>query len=162
MSGTNLDITERKEMETSLSMALNRSEVLLQTTPTAIALVSKREIRRCNPAMERLFGAAPGTLYGRSTRTLFASDADWNAADEKARQAITKGDTFSEQLEFVRADGERFWAMVAARELEPGSAEMHLHRCDGATKSLASAGARQGIRRRRQPVEEQLPRHHES
>ncbi len=124
MSGTNLDITERKEMETSLSMALNRSEVLLQTTPTAIALVRKREIRRCNPAMERLFGAAPGTLYGRSTRTLFASEADWNAADEKARQAITKGDTFSEQLEFVRADGERFWAMVAARELEPGSAEM--------------------------------------
>ena len=124
MSGTNLDITERKEMETSLGVALNRSEVLLQTTPTAIAVISDDVIRRCNPAMERLFGAAPGALYGQSTQTLFPSEDEWNTAGEKSRLAITQGETFSEQFEFVRADGEHFWAVVAARELEPGSPEI--------------------------------------
>ena len=124
MSGTNLDITERKEMEDTLRTALSRSEVLLQTTPTAIALVRDHIIRRCNPAMERLFGAAPGALVGCSTRVLFPEKEDWVAAIEKSRDAIERGDTVSEQFEFARAGGDRFWAMVAARQLEPGSPEI--------------------------------------
>ena len=124
MSGTNLDITERKEMENTLRTALSRSEVLLQTTPTAIALVRDHIIRRCNPAMERLFGAAPGALVGCSTRVLFPQKDDWVAAIEKSRDAIERGDTVNEQFEFARAGGEKFWAMVAARQLEPGSPEI--------------------------------------
>jgi PAS domain-containing protein len=64
-------------MEESLRQALNRSEVMLQTSPTAIALVANDVILRCNPAMDRLFGAEPGALIGRSTRVLFNSKEAW-------------------------------------------------------------------------------------
>ncbi len=124
MSGTNLDITERREMESSLRLALSRSEVLLQTTPTAIALVRNRMFVRCNPAMERLFGAEAGALFNRSTDVLYPSIEDWLEAEEKYRETLARGETFSEQLEFMRQNGERFWAVVAARELEPGSPEV--------------------------------------
>ena len=124
MSGTNLDITERREMESSLRLALSRSEVLLQTTPTAIALVRNRIFVRCNPAMERLFGAEPGALVNRSTDVLYPSIEDWLEAEEKAREALGHGEIFNEQIEFVRQNGERFWAVVAARELEAGAAEV--------------------------------------
>ena len=124
MSGTNLDITERKAMEDSLRLALNRSEVLLQTTPTAIALVRDRVIVRCNPAMERLFGAEPAALVGCSTRVLFATDDEWQAASEKSYAPIAHGETYTGEFEFTRSSGERFWALTAGRQIEPGSPEM--------------------------------------
>jgi PAS domain-containing protein len=93
ISGTHLDITERKSMETSLHQALRQSETLLETTPTAIAVIRDRVILRCNPAMERLFGAHPGELLGRSTRVLFPSDADWEATGKQVYEPIARGET---------------------------------------------------------------------
>jgi PAS domain S-box-containing protein len=121
MSGTNLDITGRKSMETSLHQALRQSETLLETTPTAIAVILDRVILRCNPAMECLFGAKPGELLGRSTRVLFPNDADFEAAGKKVYETIARGETFSGELELVRQNGEHFWVVAAGRSIEPGS-----------------------------------------
>jgi PAS domain S-box-containing protein len=137
-------------METSLRVALNRSEVLLQTTPTAIALVRDRVIVRCNPAMERLFGAGPGALVGCSTRVLFATDKEWHAAGEKFYPPVTHGEIYTGEFEFIRSGGERFWAVTAGRQIEPGSPEMlfaytdvtaqqNLARALGTARELADA-----------------------
>jgi PAS domain S-box-containing protein len=129
--GVGSDITERKVAEAELrlakehlELALGRSEVLLQTTPTAIALVRDRAFVRCNPAMERLFGAEPGTLVGRDTAVLYADIEDWLHTEELVRETLARGEIFSEQIEFVRHGGERFTALAAARELEAGSSEV--------------------------------------
>jgi PAS domain S-box-containing protein len=124
MSGTNLDINGRKSMETSLHQALRQSETLLETTPTAIAVMIDRVILRCNPAMERLFGTKPGELLGQSTRVLFPSEADWEATGKKVYESIARGETFSGELELVRQNGEHFWVVAAGRSIEPGSPEV--------------------------------------
>ena len=153
MCGTNLDITGRKEMETSMRLALNRSEVLLQTTPTAIALVCDRVIVRCNPAMDRLFGAEPGALVGCSTRVLFPGDEEWRNAGERYIGPVTHGEIYTDEFEFIRANGERFGAVTAGRQIEPGSPEMlftytdvtvqrNLARALAAARELADAASK--------------------
>lgn len=122
--GVGSDITERKAMETSLRLALNRSEVILQTTPTAIALVRDRVIMRCNPAMERLFGAEPGALVGSSTRVLFATDEEWRTFGEKYNAPVSRGEIYTDEFELIRFSGEAFWAVVAGRQIEPGLPEL--------------------------------------
>ena len=122
--GVGSDITERKAMELSLRRALRRSEVLLETTPTATALVRDYCFVHCNPAMDRLFGDKPGALIGRKTDVLYPAVEDWLAAEDSIREAIANNQTFSEQLEFLRCNGERFWAVVAARRLEAGSPDV--------------------------------------
>ena len=115
--GVGADVTERRTMETSLRRALKRSEVLLETTPTATALVRDYCFVHCNPAMDRLFGYPPGALLGRKTDVLYAGVEDWLQAEDSVSNAIANSTTFSEQVEFVRANGEHFWAVAAALAL---------------------------------------------
>ncbi len=122
--GIGADVTERRTMETSLRRALERSEVLLETTPTATALVRDYCFVHCNPAMDRLFGYATGELLGRKTDVLYAGVEDWLQAEESVSNAIANSTTFSEQVEFVRANGEHFWAVAAARPLEQGTSDV--------------------------------------
>ncbi len=122
--GVGSDITERQIMELSLRSALRRSEVLLETTPTATALVRDFRFIQTNPAMDRLFGDEPGALIGRKTDVLYTSVEDWLQAEDRVRDAISNGQTFSDQLEFLRSNGEHFWAVVAAQPLEPGSSDV--------------------------------------
>ena len=152
MSGTNLDITGRKSMETSLHQALRQSETLLETTPTAIAVILDRVILRCNPSMERLFGAKPGGLLGQSTRVLFPSDADWEEAGKQVYEVIARGETFSGELELVRQNGEHFWVVAAGRSIEPSpqvlfaytdvTTQQNLARALAAAKEAADAANR--------------------
>ena len=124
MSGTNLDITERKNLEASMRMALSETEALLETSPTALAVLRDRVILRCNRAMEQLFGVPSGGLVGQSTRVLFPDDEAWQRAGSEAYSVVGHNETFRAERELVRADGSHFWAVVAGRRVGGGASDV--------------------------------------
>lgn len=124
MTGTNLDITRRKSMEESLRQALEQSDTLLETTPTAIAVVHDGVINRCNAAMNRMFGFSSQPV--RPMAALFPSTAAWAHAKERIDAALSDKQSFNGELELKRSDGTRFWVVAAARPVQAGAAEILL------------------------------------
>ena len=123
VSGTNLDITERKSMESSLRYALEQSQAVFESAPSALAVVAEGIIHRCNPAMEQMFGVTPGGLTGQPIRSLYGSDAEWSAVSAQAMSAWSRGEIYKTEFEFVRVGGARFWALVAAKKITQESSE---------------------------------------
>ncbi len=115
--GIGRDVTERKLMEASLRHALEQSQTVFESAPSALAVVSDDVIQRCNPAMEQMFGVARGGLAGKPVRALYGSDADWSSVTERAMDAWSRDEIFKSEFEFFRAGGERFWALVAAKKI---------------------------------------------
>ena len=124
LSGINFDITDSKNLETSMRMALSEAEALLETSPTAMAVVRGRVISRCNSAMEQLFGAPSGGLTGKSTRVLFPDEEAWLRAGSEAYSVVSQSETFRAERELVRADGTHFWAVVARRRIDSDASEV--------------------------------------
>ena len=121
--GIGRDVTERKLMETSLRHALEQSQTVFESAPSALAVVANGVIRRCNPAMEQMFGVPPGGLTGQPARALYGSDADWSSVTERAMDAWSRDEVFKAEFEFARANGERFWALVAAKKISRDTPE---------------------------------------
>ncbi len=124
MTGTNLDITRRKSMEESLRQALEQSDTLLETTPTAIAVAHDGVINRCNAAMNRMFGFSSQPV--RPMAALFPSTAAWAHAKERIDAALSDKKSFNGELELKRSDGTRFWVVAAARPVQAGASEILL------------------------------------
>ncbi|MGE0559052.1 MAG: PAS domain S-box protein [Burkholderiales bacterium] len=122
MSGTNLDITARKSMENSLRQALDQSDTLLETTPTAIAVTREDVIVRSNVAMDRMFGFKD--QEERPLAELFPGAAEWNEAKARIDAALADQRSFNGELELQRTDGTRLWVVAAARPVQPGSPEI--------------------------------------
>lgn len=122
MSGTNLDITLRKSMEESLRNALEQSDTLLETTPTAIAVVRDGVIGRCNGAMARMFHFNGETACPLSS--LFPDAKSWAAAQARIGEAVSRHQTYIDELELKRRDGKRIWVSIAASLVHPGSNEI--------------------------------------
>ena len=123
VSGTNMDITERKAMESSLRYALEQSQAVFESAPSALAVIAEGLIQRCNPAMEHMFGVPPGGLTGRPVRSLFGSKFEWSEISRQANGAWSREEIFKSELEFSRNGGGRFWAVVAAKKISHDSTE---------------------------------------
>ncbi len=121
--GIGRDVTERKLMETSLRQALDQSQTVFESAPSALAVVADGVIQRCNPAMEQMFGVAHGGLDGQPMRSLYGSDAEWSSVTGRTIDAWSRDEVFKAEFELVRAGGERFWALIAAKKISRDSAE---------------------------------------
>jgi PAS domain-containing protein len=58
----------KESLDRKLQEALKEQTAILDALPTGLCILRDRVIEHCNPAMEKMFGFAPGTLTGRSMR----------------------------------------------------------------------------------------------
>lgn len=70
-----------------------------------------------NPALERIFGYAPGELEGHSPRLMHIDDVTFANFGEEAYAAMSAGRPYRAQLEMVRKDGARIWVDVSGIRL---------------------------------------------
>lgn len=71
-----VDITRRKLMETRLKKREAHLKLLIESNPNGMLLVDPDGlIELANPALERLFGYAPGELHGKPVECLVPEDA---------------------------------------------------------------------------------------
>lgn len=97
----------------------SRLQALLSRSPVAAAFVSGGQFVAVSEAFHHLFGHGDESELGdKPTRTVFVSDASHSAAAERLVAAFTSGQPFTEEVEFVRGDGGRFWGKLSASPLD--------------------------------------------
>jgi diguanylate cyclase (GGDEF)-like protein/PAS domain S-box-containing protein len=107
------------ERTLDLKLALREQQAILDNALTGIAFVRERRILRCNASFERLFGYAPGTLAGQSTRVLYETEAEFEAVEREIYPALRDNAGVFEDRELARRDGSRFWSTSHAKLVDP-------------------------------------------
>ena len=123
VTGTQSDITRRKQLESELREAASEIQAIFNAAPGGIALLRERCVMRCNRRFEELYGLAPGEAAGLSVRILYASDESYRAAGDTLYPRLAKGGIVQYEWEMVRKSGERFWARVNAQVLDAADPE---------------------------------------
>lgn len=118
--GTAQDITARKQAELDLRQALLLQTAIVDNAIVGILLTKDRAIARCNRSWEQIFGAAPGSLIGKSARFMYHSDEDYESYGKKVYEALSAGRGWSDERQFRRVDGSEFWCYYAGNPVDPG------------------------------------------
>ena len=128
--GIGRDITQQVQAAQALAkaterlqIALEQSQTVFESAPSALAVLADNVIQRCNPAMEQMFGVSAGGLIGQPLRLLFGSDDACRDAVQRAQEAWTRDEIFKAQIELARPGADRFWAMIAAKKISRDSPE---------------------------------------
>lgn len=119
--GGSVWIVEDLEEQTRVKEALWDSQRDLEATFAAahvgILLLRDRQIIRCNPRINEMFGYQAGEIVGRSSRVLYISDADYAAAGA-IYPLIAAGGTHRREQWLRRKDGSTFWALISGRFID--------------------------------------------
>ncbi|PZP31283.1 MAG: hypothetical protein DI603_13025 [Roseateles depolymerans] len=95
-----------------------RMRALLVRAPVAVAFVSQQRFEVVSEQFNHLFGHGDETdLAGQSTRVVHTNDLAHSGLAERCTAAFVAGRPLDEEIEYVRADGHRFWGRLQATPL---------------------------------------------
>lgn len=98
---------------------LRENQILLDNVLAGIFFVKNRHFIRVNRYGESLFGYAPGELDQQSTEILYPDHAAYLALGARAYPIIDRGESYADEVELVRKNGERIWCSMQAQLLTP-------------------------------------------
>ena len=113
------DISARKRAEHELRVALQEQLAIFDNAVVGILYVSNWKIVNCNSRLAKLFGFARDELIGQSTRIFHVSDENWEESGKTTNSAISSGESYSFEEQFVKKSGEHFWCRGYARAIDP-------------------------------------------
>lgn len=93
--------------------SLGARQLMLQNDLVGMVRLVNRRSTWHNPALERIFGYAPGELDGHSPRRMHVDEESFEAFGRRAYPAISAGERFRDQIEMVRKDGSKIWVDVS-------------------------------------------------
>ncbi len=116
--GTFVDMAEQKAAERAITEAAQEQKVIFEAVSLGVLLTIQRQIKRCNSAMETMFGYAPGALLGQSTEVLYSDSSAFEQIGQLAYAAIEQGELAFYEAQYRHRDGSLFWASVHGRALD--------------------------------------------
>jgi diguanylate cyclase (GGDEF)-like protein/PAS domain S-box-containing protein len=115
------DITERRRADEALERLVREQDAVLQNAVTGIIFVKDRRVVRSNRRFEEIFGYGAGELINRSTRFMYASDADYESGGgESLYDPVWRGETVFVERRYVRKDGTHIWCSLSGRAVQAG------------------------------------------
>ncbi len=115
------DITERKFMENALKESERRYSTLLDAVGEGFCLLDESEVfRMTNPAAERIFAVAPGSLVGRPLFDFL--DEEGRECSRRETENLKRGESTEFVTPLVRDDGQRIFLRINASPLSEGGA----------------------------------------
>ena len=114
------DVSERQRAHATVSALLEEKAALLDNALVGIVHTRERIIVSCNRRFEELLGYSRGELVGQSTRILYSSDIDYEAAGSQGYAGF--GDSVYQPtvLEFRCSDRHSIWCEISGRALGEG------------------------------------------
>jgi PAS domain S-box-containing protein len=116
LTGTNYDITERKEAEEVLRESQEKvlqlateQRIILHTMPIGVGFIKKRTVQAANPAFDTILGYTCGETLGMNTSRFFALNEEYERVDRDGYAVLTSGCIYTVELEMKKKDGSLFW-----------------------------------------------------
>ncbi|CAD5372258.1 GGDEF domain-containing protein [Rubrivivax sp. A210] len=101
------------------AVAAARLHALLDRCPVAAAYVQAQRFTAVGAQMNQLFGCADEAgLAGEPTRAVHGSDACHAGVQQRMAEAYARQHPFTEEIEYARRDGSRFWGRLRAMPLD--------------------------------------------
>ncbi|WP_051242586.1 sensor domain-containing diguanylate cyclase [Azohydromonas australica] len=114
--------SERAALEAANAALLERLESVMAAAPVGIALTRQGRFELVNAELCRLLGREPGELQGRPMALAGLECEPHRALLQAVEQAFAAGESYRGEWQLQRADGERFWAVLNARQERAGDA----------------------------------------
>lgn len=112
------DVSELHAARQQLHTLNLEQQAMLDNDLIGIAKVKDRIIVWRNPALERIFGYAPGTLQGRTTEEMYVDQEDFLAFGRDAYAVLASGQHYRQQRRMRKVTGEIVWIDVNGVLLE--------------------------------------------
>ena len=110
------DISERKKLEDNLKESLRERETILENSMVGIAFLNAEgRVKWANNAMVQMFGGVLHEHIGKSLEPMYPSRQEYLATGALAAQAVSRGESFSTELQMRRVNGSTFWATLSGR-----------------------------------------------
>lgn len=119
ISGFSMLLLAKETSDLALRATLREQKAILETLPTGLAILRDRIIERCNPALEVMFGVAPGTMSGTPAACLYESPEAGEQYGQRIYESIDRDRSFAGEVAMVRRNGEQFWAWVQGTSIFP-------------------------------------------
>jgi PAS domain S-box-containing protein len=119
-NGFGMLVLSKEQTDLRLQEVMKEQRAVLDTLPTGLCILRDRVIVQCNPAMEAIFGFAPGSLLGKSVRSLYASDEIYESYGRSIYAEIAATGRFEGEVLYQRQNGEPFWAKDHGRTIVLG------------------------------------------
>jgi diguanylate cyclase (GGDEF)-like protein/PAS domain S-box-containing protein len=113
------DVTARRRAQDDLARVLIDQKALLDNASVGIVFTRDRIVQRCNRRAEELFGCLPGELIGQPGSIFYPDEASYSALGRGAGPVLARGEAYRSELELSRRNGERFWARMHAKAVDP-------------------------------------------
>jgi diguanylate cyclase (GGDEF)-like protein/PAS domain S-box-containing protein len=114
------DVTDRRADEVRLQDLLLEQQAILENASVAISFTRDGVIMTCNPQLERMYGWPPGSLAGKSGKTFFIDDADYQRFGEIAGPILAAGRQLDIEWRVVRRDATSFWCRILGKAIDRG------------------------------------------
>ena len=125
MVGSIVDITAQREAQQALSVAIDQQKALLDSAPLGIIELRNRVVVQCNRKFERMLGYSAGELIGLPTRRWFSTDESHAAVGALGYEVLRRGETYTDEHQFTRKDGSKFWCRIFGHAVVVGDPESH-------------------------------------
>ncbi len=116
--GTFVDISEQKASERAIAATMQEQRVIFEAVSLGVLFTVQHRIKRCNRALEAMFGYEPGELLGHSTEVLFQDKEAFEQIGQQAYGLTGAGQLYTGETRYRRKDGSTFWASVYGRAVD--------------------------------------------
>jgi diguanylate cyclase (GGDEF)-like protein/PAS domain S-box-containing protein len=113
-------LQQRERREARMNDLLLQLEAVMDNAEIGIALTRNGTFEMVSRGLCRMLHAEREQLVGHSTRLLYESDVDYEALSARAGPAFIERGVFEGEQQMMRRDGQRFWARMRGRALQPG------------------------------------------
>lgn len=115
------DVTSWKETELQLKQTSSELDSIFQNAMVGIAFMKDRKLLRVNNKFEDIFGYSKDEIIGHSPRKLCVNDQAFEQLALDVFSTLEKGNTYEDELEFVKKNGDRFWCDLSSKALSEGN-----------------------------------------
>jgi len=114
-----LDITERKQAEEALALALAEQNAILNNSMVGIVFLGQgRKILRVNRKLEEMFGYQEEEMRGHTTEMLFLSHLDYEEMGQAIYPQLDLGLTYETEQLMRRNNGTQFWCRLLGKAID--------------------------------------------
>jgi len=113
---------ERQASQAAGQQLLVKMRAVMAKAPVGIAFTRNRRFELVSDEFNRLLGYEGSGLEGQAGRMIYPSDEFYQDLGTRVGAAFGMGRVFSEEIEFVRRDGSRFWGQLLGAPVSPHDA----------------------------------------